>query len=111
MFAFADQIVYLAYMAQTLPQAPKHRVPRGYEIVIVDKKPVIRKARGKPPSVRTISFRVESSTYAKLLPFIESFEEREWGVAMRWLLEQEAVKTVISDQVRSAARPARRRTK
>lgn len=94
---------------QTVEQVTR-KVPRGYEIAIISGKPKLRKKTSKEPANRTIAFRCQPSVYARLIPFVESFEEREWGTALRWLLDDETVKAVISERIRSQARPARRRT-
>lgn len=71
----------------------------GYEVV-----------GSKESMVRTVAFRTTPSTYAAMLPFIETFPERTWGAAIRWLLEDQRVRTVIAERIGGATKTARRKS-
>lgn len=49
---------------------------------------------------RTVAFRVTAGQFAtEIQPFVESFPERQFATAFRWLLEQPAVRDVMQSRV------------
>lgn len=52
---------------------------------------------------QTVAFRVTATEFVQVIqPFVESFPQRQFSVAMRWLLDQPEVKELIERRVRSA---------
>lgn len=56
------------------------------------------------PMQHTIALRVPGSTYASLLPFVDTFPEHTLSVALRWLLDHPTVRDVMADRVRRGVR-------
>ncbi len=61
------------------------------------------------PLSKTVAWRIPMSEHSELLTFVESFPERTLAAAMRWLMRQPEVRTLMREKVRAAARPARKR--
>jgi len=53
---------------------------------------------------KTIAFRLSAGHYADIRPFLESFPQRSWAAAMRWLLSDERVRAVMAERVRSTSK-------
>jgi len=80
-------------------QAPHLKVPYGYSVVETkDGYEVV--ANGETLS-RTIAFRLPASLYADLADLVETFPERSWAAAMRWLVSDSSVNEIISARIAS----------
>lgn len=55
--------------------------------------------------VKPIGWRVSVPEFNALLPFIETFPNRAWSEAFRWLFAQPAVKALIAERVQGALEP------
>jgi hypothetical protein len=85
---------------------PKIEVPAGH--LLVETEDGYRVVKSEVLLSKTIAFRLPAAEYASLLPFLESFPQRQWGVAMRWLFEQPEVKDAMQARMKAATRPRRR---
>lgn len=56
---------------------------------------------------KTIAFRLTASEYLELQPFIDSFPQRQSGVAIRWLLENDDVRKVMAGRIVGQTRKRR----
>lgn len=66
---------------------------RGWEVVL-----------NKEPMSKTVAFRLPASTYSDVLGLVECFPDKGWGSAMRWLLDDDRVKAVISEKIAGATK-------
>lgn len=57
---------------------------------------------------KTIAFRLTASEYLELQPFIDSFPQRQSGIAIRWLLENEDVRKIMAARITNQTRKRRR---
>ncbi len=64
----------------------------------------------KEPMTSTIAVRLPASTHAMLLPFVETFPERTLSVALRWLLDDPAVRSTIAGRVERNTTKAKAKT-
>lgn len=86
---------------------PAIKVQPGYELVQSDDGSYATIKRPKDDALRhTIAFRVSSSELADIQTLIETFPQRELGVAMRWLLSDANSRGAIAERVRATTRPA-----
>lgn len=63
----------------------------GYEVV-----------NSKEPMSKTVAFRMTPSNYTIMLNLMETFPERSWGAAFRWLLNHDTVTDVIANRISSS---------
>ena len=77
---------------------PMIKVPAGFSLVENgdDGWEIVKNAE---PMTRTVAFRVTASTYSEALALVESFPDRSWGTALRWLLDDGTVRGVIADRI------------
>lgn len=84
----------------------KIEVPNGYVAVEnPDGSITVRKGEDMVLS-KSITFRTVTAEFNRLLPFVETFPERSWSHAFRWLLDQDEVRDVITSRVRAALHEA-----
>lgn len=77
--------------------------PHGYRAVTSDGGVTTFEPTGELLD-KTIGWRVTASEYASLLTFVEAFPQRTWSAAMRWLIDQPAVRQEMSQRVAASAR-------
>lgn len=59
------------------------------------------------PLTRTIAWRVPTSEYVGFIPLLETFPERSWAKAFRWLFDDPRVKAVIDERIAGSMTSAR----
>lgn len=62
----------------------------GWEMVRTEDRPT-----------KTIGFKVTEEAYAALIPFFEAFHTQTVSEAMRWLIDNEGVKAIMLNRIRS----------
>ena len=67
----------------------------GYEVVA-----------SKEPMTKTVAFRLPPSEYGTMMTLVETFPERSWGAALRWLISDDQVRSVIAQRITLATRRA-----
>lgn len=67
--------------------------PTGYEVIA-----------SREPMTKTVAFRLSTSEYSRIMALVECFPDKSWGAAMRWLLEDDRVKTVMAERIAQASR-------
>lgn len=82
-----------------MADTPKIKLPPG-TILEDDGEGGWRVVKTGEPMTNTIAFRLPSSTYATLLPFVDSFPERTLSAALRWLLDDGTVREVMAARIR-----------
>ena len=65
----------------------------GYEVIA-----------SKEPMTKTVAFRLTTSEYSRIMALVECFPDKSWGAAMRWLLDDDTVKTVINERIAQSIR-------
>lgn len=102
-FAARLRNVYTACMTS----APDIKIPPGMALVQTERGWEV--IPNREPMSKTVAFRLPASTYNEVLGLVECFPDKGWGSAMRWLLDDDRVKAVISEHIGAATK--RRTTK
>ena len=83
---------------------PAIRVPVGFHVVTTTNGYEV--VSNGETFKRTVAFRLPASMYADLEDLINTFPERSWGAAMRWLVTDPTVQEVIKTRVCGMTRRA-----
>jgi hypothetical protein len=85
---------------------PEIKVPIGMSLVQMSDGSYEVVANHEPMS-KTVAFRLPASTYNDVLAFVESFPDKGWGSAMRWLLSEPDVRAKIATKIAESTRRRR----
>lgn len=77
---------------------PDIKVPYGHTILVGEDGAIEVVATGERLT-KTIAFRVTVTEFVALMPFFESFPNGSMTTAMRWLLDQPAIKAEMAARV------------